>query len=521
MSFDRALKKVSNRLSAYERTMAAQDVAQAAREITDPAALTEAARLWWEAQPADAARLSGLEARQLAEAQRCLGKLHLYRATAMPSGQLSYELAQGLVYLAPIADRPGAVPPAFEHLLGPVADPDQQGGLAAEMLAADAGTEDGLFADAVIVLLTESVAATPRTSAGYVTRLSNLGAAHLSKYHRIGDDADLDAAHELLERTVAAAGPADRNLPLYQYNLGSTRLEKYLLSRSPADALAAARRLDQALDGLPRTSDVRRDVMSRAMTAHRACAATVADNAEHLERAIELCRQLLETAGERTDDRASFRTELGVLFLRRFLDGGPDRDLDLDLAIESLRDAVVATPEDHPERAERLSRLGAAHRRRYEVRQSAQDLELAVAWGEQSVAAHCARPSERAGHYSNVGLAYRERYQWFGEPGDLDRAVAYGEEAVRIHPPDDPDRAIALHNLGTAYQRRFDRTNAPADIDLAVDVAEQAVAATPSGHPMLAERLAGLSRAYETRHAHSGDPADLLRAQRTGNGQRP
>jgi hypothetical protein len=72
MSFDRALKKVSNRLSAYERTMAAQDVAQAAREITDPAALTEAARLWWEAQPADAARLTGLEARQLAEAQRCL-----------------------------------------------------------------------------------------------------------------------------------------------------------------------------------------------------------------------------------------------------------------------------------------------------------------------------------------------------------------------------------------------------------------------------------------------------------------
>ncbi|SEP20323.1 tetratricopeptide repeat protein [Amycolatopsis saalfeldensis] len=519
MSFDRAVKKVSKRLSAYERTMAAQDTAKAMREIADPAALAEAAKLWREAQPADAARPSHLEALRLAEARRCLGKLHLYRATAMPSGQLSRELAQGLGYLAPIADRPGAVPPAFKQLLGPDADPDQQGGLAAEMLGADADAEDGVFADAVVALLTESVAATPRSSAGYVTRLSNLGAAHLSRYHRTGDAAELDAANELLDRTVAAAGRSDRNLPLYRFNLGSSWLDKYLLSRSPVDALAAAGLLDQALDGLPRTSGLRRDVMSMAMTAHRACVATVAGSAENLERALKLCRQLLETAEEGTGDHAKFRTELGVLLLQRFLDGGPD--LDLDQAVESLREAVVATPEDHPERAERLSRLGTAHRRRYEVRQTAQDLELAVAWGEQSVAAPCARPADRAGHYSNVGLAYRERYQWFGEPGDLDRAVAYGEEAVRIHPADDPDRAIALHNLGTAYQRRFERGNARADIDLAVDVAEQAVAATSPGHPMLAERLAGLSRAYEARHTLSGDPADLLRAQRAGNGQRP
>ncbi|WP_328611130.1 tetratricopeptide repeat protein [Amycolatopsis sp. NBC_00345] len=519
MSFDRVLKKVGKRLSAYERTVAARETTKAAQTILDPAAQVEAAELWRSAQPADAGRPSHLEALRLAEARRVVGKAHLYRAREVPSGQWLHEFAQGLVYLAPITGRPGAVPPGYELLLGPAADPDQQAGLAVEMLGADAATEDGVFADAAVVLLTESLAATPRTSAGYVTRLSNLGAAHQSRYHRTGDAAELDAAHGLLERTVAAAARSDPNLPLYQYNLGGSQLRKYSRSRSPLDALAAVVSLDQALAGLPQDSGLRREAMSMAVTAHRACAATVAGGAQDLERAIRLCRELLDTAEEGSGDRAKFRTELGMLLLQRFLDDGRRRDL--DLAIESLRDAVVATPEDHPERAERLSRLGIAHRRRYEVRRTVQDLELAVAWGEQSVAADCALPSDRAGHYSNVGLAYRERYQRFGEPGDLDRAVAYGEDAVRTYPADNLDRAIALHNLGTAYQRRFERTNARADVDLAIDVAEQAVAITPPGHPYLAERQAGLRRAYEARHAHSGDPADLLRAQRSGNGQRP
>ncbi|MGW4528825.1 hypothetical protein [Amycolatopsis sp. NPDC004378] len=498
MSFDRSLKKVRKRITAWERAIAERREDRAAAEVLDPNAGREAADLWEAAQPADSTRPDHLESLRLTEARRVLGRLHLYRATGLQNPQLRRELAEGIVYLAPIAERPGAVPPGYDQYLGPAADPDAQGGLGAEMLGADADA-GGVFADAAVALLTESLARTPRSSPGYLTRLSNLGSAHLTRYRRNGEPTDLERAHSLLKRAVEGVARKDPNWAMYQFNFGQTHLERYLRAKSPADAKAAAGLLDQAIAGLPAGSPMRSAAQSAAVTAHRGCAEDGIGGRASRDRAIRLCRELLAIKSGAAD--APHQAELGWLLMGRWLDdSGPGTDI--DEAVDCLRDAVAATPPGDPALAERQSRLGVVYRRRYEEGKSRADLEAAIDWGRQAVASGRPGTEGRGGHLTNIGVACRERYELHGYPADLDFAVHYGEQAVAADPDDDAGRAISLHNLCAAYRCRYDRTGDRADIDLAVDAAERGVAATPSGHPLRQERLNRLAAVREVRDSH-------------------
>ncbi|MCM3920144.1 tetratricopeptide repeat protein, partial [Frankia sp. AiPs1] len=110
----------------------------------------------------------------------------------------------------------------------------------------------------------------------------------------------------------------------------------------------------------------------------------------------------------------------------------------LDDAIDLLRQAVDASPPDHPGRAAMLSNLGAALQARF----------------------------ERAGQLA-----------------DLDAAISAGQAAVNASPPDHPDRAAMLSNLGAALQARFERAGQLADLDAAISAGQAAVNASPPDHP--------------------------------------
>ncbi|KAF7174243.1 hypothetical protein CNMCM6106_008368 [Aspergillus hiratsukae] len=96
---------------------------------------------------------------------------------------------------------------------------------------------------------------------------------------------------------------------------------------------------------------------------------------------------------------------------------------DLEDSIRVAREAVNATPEDHPDRASCLN---------------------------------------------NLGLVLGERYSRTGEMADLEESIRGAQEAVNATPEDHPDRAGRLNNLGNGLGARYSRTGSMTDLEDAI-----------------------------------------------------
>lgn len=92
---------------------------------------------------------------------------------------------------------------------------------------------------------------------------------------------------------------------------------------------------------------------------------------------------------------------------------------DLDEAIEAARQAVDATPQDHPDRFKYLN---------------------------------------------NFGLLLRDRFSRTGTMVDLKEAIERVRLTVNVTPQDHPDRATSLNNLGFLLGDSFRRTGSMADL---------------------------------------------------------
>jgi protein involved in temperature-dependent protein secretion len=182
---------------------------------------------------------------------------------------------------------------------------------------------------------------------------------------------------------------------------------------------------------------------------------------------------------------------------------------DLDAAIDAGRQAVAASPADHPGQAGRLSNLGAALGTRFEQTGDRADLDAAIDLLRQAVAASPADHPGRAVMLYNLSNALQTRLEQTGDRADLDAAIDLLRQAVAASPADDPGQAGRLSNLGAALQTRFEQTGDRADLDAAIDLLRQAVAASPADHPDRAVMLYNLSNALQTRLGQAGDGADL------------
>ncbi len=125
-----------------------------------------------------------------------------------------------------------------------------------------------------------------------------------------------------------------------------------------------------------------------------------------------------------------------VILLREALGTG-DRGA-LDAAIDLLKLALAAIPDDDPDRAKMLS---------------------------------------------NLGIALQERFQHARDPADLDAAIDLLRQAVAARPTGDPAPDGMLYNLGRALHARFERAGDLADLDAAIDAWRREVAASPAGDP--------------------------------------
>jgi tetratricopeptide (TPR) repeat protein len=144
---------------------------------------------------------------------------------------------------------------------------------------------------------------------------------------------------------------------------------------------------------------------------------------------------------------------------------------------------LTATEADNPDRADRLSNLGAALAIRFESTGEVGDLDAAITYLGQAVQATPADHPGRAPILSNLGAALEARFRRTGAAGDLDAAIEAGQQAVQATPAKHPGRAGRLSNLGNALQARFERTGAAGDLDAAIEAGQQAVQATPPNTP--------------------------------------
>ena len=119
-----------------------------------------------------------------------------------------------------------------------------------------------------------------------------------------------------------------------------------------------------------------------------------------------------------------------------------------------FRQAVAASPADHPDRAWKLSNLGHALRRRFERTGDLADLNTAVSAARQAVAASPADNPDRATFLSNLGA--RPAEPGSSGPGSgptWTRRSRPASRRWRPAPADHPDRAWQLSNLGLTLQR--------------------------------------------------------------------
>ncbi|KAL9122176.1 MAG: hypothetical protein Q9187_001266 [Circinaria calcarea] len=229
-----------------------------------------------------------------------------------------------------------------------------------------------------------------------------------------------------------------------------------------------------------------------------------------LEVAIEIAREAVHATPEDHPDRAGLLNSLGNRLRDRYLRTGAMADL--EEAIQTAREAVHATPKDHPSRAGRLNNLGIRIRDRYLRTGAMADLEEAIPIAREAVHATPEDHPDRAGQLHNLGAQLGDRYSRTGAMADLEEAIQITREAVHATPEDHPDRAGRLNNLGARLRDRYSRTGAMADLEEAIEIARKAVHATPKDHPDRARHLNNLGVIFGDRYLRTGAMADLEEA---------
>ncbi|KAL8299200.1 hypothetical protein RB593_009192 [Gaeumannomyces tritici] len=189
---------------------------------------------------------------------------------------------------------------------------------------------------------------------------------------------------------------------------------------------------------------------------------------------------------------------------------------DLEEAIRVGREAVDATPLDHPNRAGRLNNLGNHFGDRYSRTGTMADLEEAIRLGREAVDATPLDHSDRAAIQNNLGVRLSNRYSRTGTMADLEEAIRLNREAVDATLLNYPDRARWLNNFGNYFGDRYFRAGAMADLEEAIRFGRKAVDATPLDHPGRAALLNNLGIRLGNRYSRTGTMADLEEAIRLG-----
>ena len=357
--------------------------------------------------------------------------------------------------------------------------------------------------DQAVELYSQALAATAADNPDLRSRLSNLGNALRARFERTGNTADLDHAIELYQQAIAATPPDHPDWPMLVSSLGVAMQTRYWLTGSTADLERAIDLGQLAIAATPRLAlTTSHSNLGNALRARFERTGSTAD----LDRAIELYQHAIAATPPDHPNWPMLVSSLGAALQTRF--EGTGSGADLDRAIELYEQAIAATPPDHPNWPMLVSSLGAALQTRFEGTGSGADLDRAIELGQLAIAATPRLAAATA--LSNLGNALRARFERTGNTADLDHAIELYQQAIAATPPDHPNWPMLASSLGAALQTRFEGTGSGADLDRAIELYEQAIAATPPDHPDWPILVSSLRAALQTcseRDSTMVDPA--------------
>ncbi|KAJ7207685.1 CHAT domain-containing protein [Mycena rebaudengoi] len=207
---------------------------------------------------------------------------------------------------------------------------------------------------------------------------------------------------------------------------------------------------------------------------------------------------------------ASYHEDLGISLRNRF-----DRlgDLnDLTEAILKLEEAVLLTPDRHPDQPARVNNLGVSLQSRFERLGDLSDINEAISKKQEAVFLTPDGHPDRPGRLNDLGISLQSRFKRLGDLGDLTAAISNQEQAVHLTPDGHPDRPRRLNDLGISLQSRFKRLGNLGDLTAAISNQEQAVFLTLHGHPDRPRKLNNLGIFLQLRFERLGDLGDLNEA---------
>ncbi|ROT37123.1 hypothetical protein SODALDRAFT_279961, partial [Sodiomyces alkalinus F11] len=150
---------------------------------------------------------------------------------------------------------------------------------------------------------------------------------------------------------------------------------------------------------------------------------------------------------------------------------GIRQHIDHAVSIAQLSVTLVA---DDDNWAARMNNLGCMLQSRYERTGATADLEEAIGVARQAVEATPDNHPDRATCLNNLGNKLQSRYERTRATADLEEAIGVARQAsVEATPDDHPNRAGWLNNLGSVLAYRYERTGATADLEEAIDCFRQ------------------------------------------------
>jgi hypothetical protein len=210
-------------------------------------------------------------------------------------------------------------------------------------------------------------------------------------------------------------------------------------------------------------------------------------------------------------DRVQPLLHLGLALAARF--GATGQVADLEEAQPLLREADLAAPADHSDRALVSAALGVVlselSRRRGDARLSDEAVDLLMAGRDALPETHPAHPVVRA----NLAVALWQRHETAPDragrrDADLDVAILVTRDVLDLLAADSPLAPALKHNLATGLLSRYHGSGDVSALEESVELARSAVRSTPEGGRHRLVAMYGLCTCLRLRHRVGGDPAD-------------
>ncbi|MFB7371435.1 CHAT domain-containing protein [Streptomyces sp. NPDC056222] len=195
-----------------------------------------------------------------------------------------------------------------------------------------------------------------------------------------------------------------------------------------------------------------------------------------------------------------------VLMLRAERTGEPRAYAE---AVQVVREALNALPQNSPERASVLSCLAGALGHEYQAFGRLHALDESLRAIREAVSLTQPGHPDRTKYLVNLGIALTTAHKRTARPGLLEDAAETAREVVRCTPPDDPARIDRLAGLGAALLELSMRDREPGLVKEMVRIRRETLAAVPQEHPDRLKHLNHLALALHLSYAYSGHADDM------------